>query len=128
MPLKDFVPERVYRTLARFAGYGLLALAVAAPFYLMDSRYSARLERQMEVFEQRLQESREQDMGKIRDFLDRYVGVVEGMGKEIKELQEGHKDTRECTLRLSGDSLIHQMCIQDLQDKTGFKNNYLIKK
>ena len=88
MVLKDFVPERVHKTLARFAGYGLLALAVAAPVYLMDSRYSARLERQREVFEQRLQESREQDMGKVRGFLEKYVGVVERLEKGMGEQRE----------------------------------------
>ena len=88
MVLKDFVRERVRKPFAMFGGYVALAAAVAAAVYFMDSRYSARLERQREVFEQRLQESREQDMGKVRGFLEKYVGVVERLEKGMGEQRE----------------------------------------
>ena|SRR3989338_5144827 len=83
MPLKDFVPE--YRTLARFAGYLALAAAVAAPVYLSNKEYRRQIRDLREAVE-RLEDSRGTDQKNVREFLDRYVDVVEGMGKDAGNL------------------------------------------
>jgi len=107
MPLKDFLPE--YKPLARFAGYLALAAAVFAPTYL-SNREHRREVRELREFVERLEESRGQDMGKVRNFLDRYVGVVEGMGKGL----EGH-DRRIVILEKAGEKYTTIDCYMRLE-------------
>ena len=85
MPLKDFLPE--YKPLARFAGYLALAAAVAAPVYLSNKEYRRQIRELREAVE-RLEDARGTDQKNVRDFLEKYVGVVEGMGKGMEEQRE----------------------------------------
>ena len=84
MPLKDFLPE--YKPLARFAGYLALAAAVAAPVYLSNKEYRRQIRELREAVE-RLEDARGTDQKNVRDFLEKYVGVVEGLGGKIDKIE-----------------------------------------
>jgi len=83
MVLKDTVRESVYKPLA---GYLALAAAVAAPVYLSNREHRRQI-RDLRDAVERLEESRETDQKNVRDFLEKYVGVVEGLGGKIDKIE-----------------------------------------